>query len=56
VRSVPVSSVAHKAPIPNRRLRFPLGGSGCFAYPLYAPSASPAAVGETQRWMTTGPL
>jgi hypothetical protein len=41
----------NKAPAPNRRPRFLLGGSGCFDYSFCAPPASPAAVGEARRWL-----
>ena len=37
-------------PAPNRRHRFPLGTLREFAYLFCAPPASPAAVGEAQRW------
>jgi hypothetical protein len=37
------------APAPNRRPRSPLGASGQFEYLVYAPPASPAAVGEARR-------
>jgi len=40
----------NKAPAPNRRQRFPLGSSAYCDYLFYAPSASPAAVGEARRW------
>src|SRR6266404_6509253 len=36
----------NKAPAPNRRPRFPLGGLGEFEYRVCAPPPSPAAVGE----------
>jgi hypothetical protein len=39
----------NKAPAPNRRPRFPLGGLQEFAYHLCALPSSPAAVGEAQR-------
>jgi len=39
----------NQAPAPNRRPRFPLGSPEEFEYPVCAPSASPAAVGEAQR-------
>jgi hypothetical protein len=42
---------ANNAPAPNRRPRFPLGGPGEFEYPVGARPASPAAVGEAQRWL-----
>jgi hypothetical protein len=38
------------APAPNRRPRFPLDGLEEFECPVCAPRASPAAVGEAQRW------
>jgi len=41
---------AEHAPAPNRRPRFPLGGLARFVYSFCAPSASPAAVGEAQRY------
>ena len=37
---------ANKAPPPNRRPPFPLGGHAKFGYSFCAPPASPAAVGE----------
>ncbi len=40
----------NKAPPPNRRPHFPLGIAGEFGYPVCAPPASPAAVGEARRW------
>ena len=40
---------ANKAPPPNRRPRFPLGGLGGFGCPFCAPPAFPAAVGEARR-------
>ncbi len=40
---------SNKAPAPNRRPRFPLGGFGEFEYPVGARPASPAAVGEARR-------
>ena len=43
----------NKAPAPNRRPSFPLGGPGEFEYRICALSASPAAVGEAQRWTMT---
>jgi len=39
----------NEAPAPNRRPRFPLGGSKKFEYRFCAPPSSPAAVGEAQR-------
>jgi len=39
----------NKAPAPNRRPRFSLGGLGEFEYLVYAPPSSPAAVGEARR-------
>lgn len=42
-------SASNKAPAPNRRLRFPLGGSVEFEYLVCAPPAAPAAAGEAQR-------
>jgi hypothetical protein len=39
----------NKAPAPNRRPRFPLGGLACLVYFSCAPPASPAAVGEARR-------
>jgi len=39
----------NKAPPPNRRPHFPLGIAGEFGYPVCAPPASPAAVGEARR-------
>ena len=39
----------NKAPAPNRRPRFPLGGSEEFGYYICAPPSSSAAVGEAQR-------
>ena len=41
---------SNKAPAPNRRPRFSLGSLGEFGYLVCAPSASPAAVSEAQRW------
>ena len=41
--------MATPAPAPNRRPRFPLGGSGAFVYPVCAQRAVSAAVGEAQR-------
>jgi len=41
--------IANKAPAPNRRPRFPLGGTVGFEYLVSAPPAVPAAVGEAQR-------
>jgi len=43
---------SNKAPAPNRRPHFPLGGLGEFEYAVCAPPASPAAVGEARRWPT----
>jgi hypothetical protein len=40
----------NKAPAPNRRPRVPLGGLRECEYYVCAPPASPAAVGEAQRW------
>jgi hypothetical protein len=40
----------NKAPAPNRRPRVPLGAFRWFAYLFSAQPASPAAVGEAQRW------
>jgi hypothetical protein len=42
-------SGAHKAPAPNRRPRFPVGGMGGFEYRFCARPSSSAAVGEPQR-------
>ena len=39
----------NKAPAPNRRPLFPLGGSALFDYLFCAPPAAPAAVGEARR-------
>jgi hypothetical protein len=39
------------APAPDRRPHPPLGGPGEFEYRGSAPLASPAAVGEAQRWL-----
>jgi len=39
----------NKAPAPNRRPRFPLGGMWDFGYLICAPPASQAAVGEARR-------
>jgi len=39
----------NKEPAPNRRQPFPFGGSGEFEYPICAPPAAAAAVGEAQR-------
>jgi hypothetical protein len=39
---------SNKAPAPNRRPSFPLGGSGGCEYHLCAPPASSAAVGEAR--------
>jgi hypothetical protein len=44
-----ISTAANKAPAPNRRPCFPLGGPGSFGYYVCAPPASPAAVGEAHR-------
>ena len=44
----------NKAPAPNRRPRFPLGGMAPFVYRSCAPPASPAAVGEPRRWAASG--
>ena len=41
----------NNAPAPNRRPRFPLGDLEEFEHLVCAPPASPAAVGEAQRWM-----
>jgi hypothetical protein len=49
VAATRASMTANKAPAPNRRPRFPLGGLGEFEYLVCAPSASPAAVGEARR-------
>jgi hypothetical protein len=43
-------NLPNKAPSPNRRPRFPLGGLGEFEYHVCAPPASLAAVGEARRW------
>jgi hypothetical protein len=43
----------NKAPAPNRRPRFPLGGLVTFDYLLCAPPSSPEAVGEAQRSAAT---
>ncbi len=40
---------SNKAPAPNRRPRFPIGGVGEFEYRVCARPATPAAVGESQR-------
>lgn len=40
----------NKAPAPNRRPRFPLGGLGEFQYRVCARPSLPAAVGEAHRW------
>ena len=48
-----VTSRSNKAPAPSRRPRFPLGSLQEFEYLVCAPPASPAAVGEAQRWQTT---
>jgi hypothetical protein len=40
----------NEAPAPNHRPRFPFAASFRFDYPICAPPASPAAVGEAQRW------
>jgi hypothetical protein len=40
----------NKAPAPNRRPRFPFAALFPFGYPFCAPPASPAAVGEAQRY------
>jgi len=40
---------SNKAPAPNRRPRFSLGGHGEFDYHVRAPPASSAAVGEARR-------
>jgi len=44
-----MNSAPNKAPAPNRRPRFHLGGSGGFEYYVSAPPASPAAVGDARR-------
>jgi hypothetical protein len=40
----------NKAPAPNRRPRSPLGGWSGFGHSVCAQPASPASVGEAQRW------
>ena len=44
---------AEQRAAPNRRSRFPLGGLMRFEYCLCAPPATPAAVGEAQRWVAS---
>jgi hypothetical protein len=45
----------NEAPAPNRRPRFPFRALCQFHYPVCAQPASPAAVGEAQRWATEAP-
>lgn len=44
-------SAHNEAPPPNRHPRLPLGGLGEFEYPTWAPSGTPASVGEARRSM-----
>jgi hypothetical protein len=44
-----MSTPPNKAPAPNRRVGFPLNGSGRFEYSLSAPPVSQAAVCEARR-------
>jgi hypothetical protein len=50
----PSNRLPSKAPAPNRRPRFPLGGLARFGHPFCAPPASPAAVGEAHRSVAGG--
>ncbi len=43
------TETSNQTPAPKRRPRFPLGAQAELDYLFYAPSASPAAVGEAQR-------
>jgi len=47
---IELHAAPNKAPAPNRRERFPLGGLRGFGYLFSAPPASPAAVGEARRY------
>jgi hypothetical protein len=49
VKTTMTDQQPNKAPAPNRRPRFPLGVFCGFGYPICAPPASQAAVGEARR-------